>query len=123
METETKEIEESAAEVDVPKGDFISSLKRNNRKIRDDRAEAISEDAYIRYRRAVEDLEVGIKRMARERDNMLDLSPTNALSLVLATDFNSEEYVAKDIELGVRIRNAGIKLEIAKRQFKRLFGE
>ena len=53
---------------------------------------------------------------------MLDLSPTDALSLVLASDFDSKAYVEKDIELGVKIRNAKIKLEIAKQRFNYLFG-
>ena len=104
------------------KGAFIDSLKRNNKQIRDDRATAIAEDAQIQYRRLVEDLEVQIKRMKRERENMLDLSPSHAQSLVLASDFNSDEYVKKDIELGVKIRNDEIKLEIAKKQYEYLFG-
>jgi len=60
--------------------------------------------------------------MKRERENMLDLSPSHAQSLVLASDFNSDEYVKKDIELGVKIRNDEIKLEIAKKQYEYLFG-
>ena len=104
-----------------PTGAFIASLKRNNKQIRSDRATAIAEDAQIMYRRSVEDLEVKIKRMRRDRENMLDLSPENAMSLKLASDFNSEEYVKKDIELGVSIRNAEIQLEIAKKQYEYLF--
>jgi hypothetical protein len=103
-------------------GAFIASLKRNNRQIRDDRATAISEDAQMLYRRAVEDLDVNLKRLKRDRENMLDLSPENATSLKLASDFNADEYVRKDIELGVAIRNAEIKLEIAKKQYEHLFG-
>ena len=110
------------AEVEKTEGAFISSLKRNNKQIRDDRATAIAEDAQIMYRRQVEDLEVKIKRMKRDRENMLDLSPENAMSLKLASDFNSEEYVKKDIDLGVNIRNAEIKLEIAQKQYDYLFG-
>ena len=53
---------------------------------------------------------------------MLDLSPTDARSLVLASDFDSSEYVVKDIELGVKIRNAEIKLNIAKKRYEYLFG-
>lgn len=110
MEEETKE------------GAFISSLKRNNKKIRDDRAQAISEDTELGYKRSVEDLELNIKKMKREQENMLDLSPTDAQSLVLASDFNSVDYVSKDIELGVKIRNTEIKLEIAKKRYNYLFG-
>jgi hypothetical protein len=117
-------IEETNGElVDVEtRGAFISSLKRNNKQIREDRATAISEDTQMIYKRMVEDLEVNIKKMKREQENMLDLSPTNAQSLVLASDFNSTAYVEKDVELGVKIRNAEIKLEIAQNRLKYLFG-
>ena len=60
--------------------------------------------------------------MKREQENMLDLSPTDATSLMLASDFESKEYVAKDLELGVKIRNTKIKLEIAKKRYAYLFG-
>ncbi len=103
-------------------GAFVSSLKRNNSKIREDRATAISEDAQVMYRRQVEDLEVYIKKLRRDRESMLDLSPTDANSLKLATDFNAQEFVSKDIDLGVKIRNAEIQLEIAKNRYAYLFG-
>jgi len=106
----------------ITQGAFIASLKRNNKQIRDDRAQSIGEDAYLLYRRCIEDLQVNIKRMEREQENMLDLSPENALSLVLASDFDSAAYVAKDVELGVKIRNEKIKLEIAAARFNYLFG-
>lgn len=108
-------------ELDQMKGAFVESLKRNNKKIREDRAVAIAEDAQLIYKREVEDLEIQIKQVKRERDAMLDLSPTNADSLVLASDFNSKSFVAKDIELGVKIRNLEIRLEIAKTRYAELF--
>jgi hypothetical protein len=103
-------------------GAFLSSLKRNNKQIKDDRATAISEDTQLGYKRQVEDLELSIKKMKREQENMLDLSPTNAQSLILASDFDSTAYISKDIELGVKIRNAEIKLEIARARYNYLFG-
>lgn len=106
---------------EVP-GAFLASLKRNNKQIRDDRAQAIGEDTQLVYKRKVEDLQLSITKMKREQENMLDLSPTNAQSLILASDFNSSEYVQKDIDLGVKIRNEEIKLEIAKRRYEYLFG-
>ena len=111
MEEEIKEV-----------GAFISSLKRNNKQIREDRATAIAEDAQLNYKRQIEDLNMMIKRMRREQENMLDLSPTTAQSLVLATDFDSKAYTEKDIELGVKIRNSEIKLEIATKRYNHLFG-
>lgn len=105
----------------VQAGAFLDSLKRNNKQIRQDRADAIGEDTELRYKRSIEDLELSIKKMKREQENMLDLSPTHADSLVLASDFDSDNYVSKDVELGVKIRNASIKLEIARERFNYLF--
>lgn len=103
-------------------GAFVESLKRNNSKIRADRAQAIAEDTDLVYKRQIEDLELSIRKMKREQENMLDLSPTDANNLVLASDFNSTEYVQKDIDLGVKIRNTEIKLEIARKRYNYLFG-
>ena len=103
-------------------GAFEESLKRNNKKIRDDRATSIVEDTKVLYRRAVEDLVLAISKMKRERDGMLDLSPTDANSLMLASDFDAPGYVTRDLDLGVKIRTAEIKLEIAQSQYKHLFG-
>lgn len=103
-------------------GAFIDSLKRNNKKIRDDRATSIAEDTELVYKRQIEDLQVSIRKMQREQENMLDLSPTHADSLVLASDFDSDAYAKKDVELGVKIRNCTIKLEIAQTRYDFLFG-
>ena len=109
------------AEEQKTEGAFIESLKRSNKEIKDDRAESIAEDAQMRYRRTVEDLDMGIKRMKRTRENMLDMSPDNALSLMVASNFDSSKFVEEDLRLGIDIRNAEIKLEIAQEQYKRLF--
>lgn len=114
MDEETK-----VAEV---KGAFITSLRRNFKQIREDRAEAIDEDVQLLYKRKVEDLRVSIKRMERERDNMYDITPANTTSLVFPSDFDSDDYVNKDIELGVKIRNEKIRLEIAGERYRFLFG-
>lgn len=106
----------------VNSGAFIESLKRNNKQIRTDRAAAIAEDTELLFKRRIEDLQVSIRRMERERENMLDLSPTNATSLVLASDFDSSAFVEKDVELGLKIRNERIKLEIAVKRYNHLFG-
>jgi len=114
METETIVTEKQGA--------FFSSLKRNNKQIRDDRATAIAEDTQLVYKREIEDTDLSIKKMKREQENMLDLSPTNAQSLILASDFDSNVYTKKDIELGVKIRNAEITLDIARKRYEYLFG-
>lgn len=103
-------------------GAFFDSLKRNNTKIRQDRAEAIAEDTHLAYRRKIEDLSLAIKKMKREQENMLDLSPDHADSLILASDFDGNQFTQKDIDLGVKIRNMEIKLKISEERFTYLFG-
>jgi hypothetical protein len=115
-------IKEKAMPGEEITGAFISSLKRNNKQIREDRATAIAEDTELVYKRTIEDIELSIKKMKRDKENMLDLSPENAQSLILASDFNSTEYVKKDINLGIKIREAEIELDIAKKRYEYLFG-
>jgi hypothetical protein len=103
------------------KGAFVGSLVRNNKKIREDRAIAIAESAEMLYKRQVEDTELQIKQLRRDREAMLDLSPTDAQSLELASDFDAKKFVEKDIQLGIAIRNLEITLEIAKSRYTHLF--
>lgn len=107
--------------LDDMSGAFVESLKRNNTKIRNDRAVAIAEGTQLIYKREVEDLTIQIKQLRRDRDAMLDLSPTTADSLMLASDFDSKKFVGKDIELGLKIRNLEITLEIASERYNELF--
>ena len=102
-------------------GAFFANLNRNNSKIRGDRAIAITEDAQLLYKRELEDMEMKLKRLVRERESMLDLSPTSADSLIPASDFDAENFVKKDIKLGVDIRNLEIMVDIARKQYALLF--
>ena len=106
----------------IKKVAFIESLKRNNEKIRDDRASAIVEDAKLFYARGIEDIELQIKKIEREQENALDLSFTTADSLVLASDFKADACVRQDIELGVQRFNLDLTLGIAKERYAFLFG-
>ncbi len=103
------------------KGAFASSLVRNNKKIKEDRALVIVESAQIHYKREIEDSELQLKQLKRDREGMLDLSPTTADSLVLASDFDAKAFVTKELDLGIRIRNLEIKLDIARARYKYLF--
>ena len=118
METPEETLPASLADM---KGAFVGSLVRNNKKIRDDRAIAIAESAEMIYKRKIEDTEIQIKQLKRDREAMLDLSPTDAQSLVLASDFDATKFVEKDIQMGVLIRNLEITLEIATKRYNHLF--
>lgn len=101
---------------------FIESLQRNNDQIREDRARIIGEDAELIYRRKVEDIELKIKRLEREREGLTDVSPLDKNSLTF-TDFQPEAFVQKDIELSLIIRNLNIQLELTRKRFEYLFGK
>jgi len=102
-------------------GKFVESLKRNFKQIKDDRAVAITEDTELFFKRMVEDLEVDIKKLKRERDTLFDISPSTAGTMITPSDFPAKDFVEKDLKLGIDIRNLEIKLEIAKKRYNYLF--
>src|SRR5688572_29661100 len=103
------------------KGTFRKALYRKNSKIRDDRADAIARKADIAYKRAVEDLATKIEEAKAELDTLLDLSPTNADSLVLASDFDAAKFIQKDHSLRVTIYNDEKRLELVKAAYEEMF--
>lgn len=109
----TMDISENAA--------FGSSLKRNNAAIKKDRADEITREAYIRYKRAVEDLEEDLYRLIRKRNNMLDLSPSSIQSLMPAKDFDAGQYLIDDVELSKLIREKTIVANITRKRCNYLF--
>lgn len=110
--------------IDLPdmKGAFVDSLTRNNSQIRKDRAIAIAEDAYTEYRRDIEDTLKRIRDLKREQENMLDMSPDNAMNLRMASNFNAEKFVERDKAIAVQLRQEFIVLEETQKRFKHLFG-
>lgn len=105
------------------KGAFVESLTRGSKKIKADRALVIAESAQLVYKRSIEDMNMYIKTLQRQRDGMLDLSPTTSDSLVLATDFDAPKFVANDQAIGLKIRNLKIQLEEATDRYEVLFGK
>ena len=101
---------------------FIESLRRNNDQIREDRATTIGADSELIYRRRVEDIELKIKRLEREQEGLIDISPLDKNSLTFA-DFQPETFVHRDMELSLTIRNLNIQFEVTKKRFECLFGK
>lgn len=116
-------METTEAALNEMKGTFVSSLRRNNKQIRDDRALAIAEDAELIFKREVEDITTALKVAKRERDSMLDLGGTSTTTIISQSDFDAKAFVQKDLELGLKIRNLEIKLEIADSRYRGLFAE
>lgn len=105
------------------KGAFITSLERGNKDIKKDRAASIAEEAEMVYRRTIENMKMDLKKLKRERETMLDLSPTNTHSLILGGDFQSDAFVEKDLAIGIKMRLLKIKITDAEERYEFLFGD
>ena len=107
---------------DVTKGSFMTSLKRSNKEIREDRALSIAKATETVYRRYLEDLQADKEELERQRTNLLDLSPDNATSLKLASNHNAADFLKRDEQIGIEMRKIDIKIEIVGKRYKELFG-
>lgn len=104
------------------KGALYQSLNRNNKQIKQDRAEAIGEDLEMEFSRGVQDAAKNLKRARRERENMYDLSPTNTQTLVLADDLDAGLVMKRDDEMSLKIRELEIILASKVERYEHLFG-
>jgi hypothetical protein len=111
--------------IENQKGVFKQDLMRTFKQLKESRAESVSEDVEIIYKRKIEDLCHQIRNYDRDRENLiLDLSPTSALNgSVVPSDFKPDSFLAKDLEVGLNKRDAIIKLEIVVERYEYLFGE
>lgn len=114
---------DTKSELAKMKGHFVGVLQRSNKDIRDDRALTIAQKAKRSYRRKIEDILDEIKELRLRRLNMLDLSPTDRNSLVLGNNFDADDFVSKNLDLGKQIENLEITLRIATEEYEFLFGE
>lgn len=105
------------------KGSFGASLLRNASKIKEERALALWRSAERVYRRKVEDLQASIDDLTTNRLSLIDLSPNDVNSLVLATDFKSDDFYDKDMAITLEIREKNIRLVEAKARYAELFGD
>ena len=110
---------------DLKSTPFTKDLMRNFKQLKESRAESVAEDLEILYKRKIEDLCHKIRSYDRDRENIiLDLSPTSITSAaVVPSDFKPENFLRKDIEIGISRRSAVIELEIVVARYNELFGE
>lgn len=111
-------------ELENKNGVFKSDLMRAFKQLKESRAESVSEDVEIIYKRQIEDLCHQIRNYDRDRENLiLDLSPSSAFSgNVVPSDFKPADFLSKDVEIGLNKRDAIIRLEIVIERYIYLFG-
>lgn len=103
-------------------GAFHESLKRSNSQIKKDRADQIGRMLMKQYQRKIEDLDDEIYQESQTRENMLDLSPATIGSLQPAINFDADEFLVKDVSLGIKLRELIIKSNIVRARYNYLFG-
>jgi len=102
---------------------FAQALTRSTTQIKADRATEIAELAEIEAKRKVEDFERDVKQLERRKKSSLDLSPDNTYSIMKVKDFEPLDFITNYSDLGLKIREAKIKLNNAKQSYNELFGE
>jgi hypothetical protein len=63
------------------------------------------------------------KKKSRSQENMLDMSPTNSFSLIVADQFDGKGFVDQDLQYGVELRELDIQIDIARKRYEYLFGK
>lgn len=106
------------------KGTFLKSLTQSFKNIRESKAASINEDVELAYSREIEDLCRKIRQCDRDREDILiNLAPSNITSTsVVPSDFDADEFLKRDLQIGITKRDSLIKLEIAVHRYEDLFG-
>lgn len=108
---------------DAGGGLLKQTLYRANKQIKRDRADAIEDDLEITYRRLIEDKKNELRRLIRQQQNMLDLSPDNTQTLLLAKDLDAPLFVKTDLDLGIKMRQLEIEIDISTKRYTILFNK
>lgn len=112
---------ETVNEVAGKNGALWASLSRNIKQIKEGRALSILEDAELAYKRKIEDMSQALKRLNRNVEASLDMSPENVTTLKMM-DFDPEAFIEADAKAAYEIRNISIQLNECKKRYNALFG-
>ena len=106
-------------------GHFLSNLTRDFKAIKRDRAESVSEDVEIAYKRRIEDLCRQHREYQRKIDNlMLEMAPSTTISnAVVPADFDPQKFLKMDEEYSMSARDTAIRLEQVLKRYEYLFGQ
>lgn len=106
-------------------GHFLSNLTRDFKAIKHDRAESVSEDVEITFKRRIEDLCRQHREYQRKIDNlMLEMAPSTSISnAVVPADFDPQKFQRMDEEYCMKARDTAITLEQVLKRYEYLFGE
>ena len=103
------------------KGKFLETLTRTNSAIKRDRALSIAQATLINLKRRIEDIDIAIMNLTTKENALIDLSPTDANSLVHSKDFDPQVFVESILQIGLEKRNLTIQKEVLLAKFNELF--
>ena len=111
-----EELQESA-------GIFGEMLNRNNKQIKQTRAKELLEDASEPYAQIINTKRKTLRRLTRNREASLDLSPDDTTTFMKVKDFDGESFATEDAKATVDIRNLTIEITELETRYMNLFGK
>lgn len=105
-------------------GTFYKNLTKNFSQIKAERAESVTEDVEIEYRRYIEDICKKIRDADRGYQSLLlNLAPeTSFKNTVVPPSFDAHAFMTEEEHLGIDRRNLIIRLEIMLSRYEYHFG-
>lgn len=95
------------------KGKFFNAISRTEEEVSKERAEGIAEETELVFRRQVEDTELELKQLERQKKETL-----NVINL---DNFKSNKFVDDQLSLAIKINNVKKRLVIIKEQYAEMF--
>jgi hypothetical protein len=104
-------------------GKFGNLIKRSGDAIMGDRGDRVIKSARVSQRAIVDRLDKEVMQLEDKREIMLDQSPDNRYSLTPGQSFDSDKWAQDYHTLSVELVNKKVELEVARNNYKELFGE
>ena len=102
-------------------GRMQDKLTRSVKEIKNDRGNEIIEIGELTLRRMIEDRDLAIKQLKREKEGMLDISPSSTTSLFFP-DFDAVTFSQRQLQLAIDIEVGELELKIAHELYDDLYG-
>lgn len=112
-----------AKKTSVNAGKFDQLIKRSGDAIMGDRGARVIKSAKVSQRAIVDKLDKEVMQLEDKRELMLDQSPDNRYSLTPGQSFDSDKWANDYHNLSVELVNKKVELEVARNNYKELFGE
>lgn len=101
---------------------FKEMLTQSAKNLRESKAQSIAERLEATYSNEINSLVLAIKDLTREQSELiLDMYPSTSVSNELGKNFNPNDFLSKDLDNMIKIREYKIKLELLAKKYKEYF--